>query len=148
MQITSPFAPLFPGLLHDILYVMIGKNFRKTDQKGNNGRAAPAGVFMIDRISRNFVHYSAYRQQMSSRVALNEAYEVRQSLDIVDLNGRARLLATSSYPRQSLEHALIRAAEESNRIRSVYTSPSLGYVPPQIDSLGLPHIGQNIDMTG
>ncbi len=101
---------------------------------------------MIDRISRNYVHYSAYRQQMTMQKRIHEDYEVRQSYDVANLNGRAHYMEAMSQPRASLETSLIRAAEETNRIHELYQSPSLGVVSPQVDAQGVPYNGHNIDL--
>ncbi len=104
---------------------------------------------MIDRISKNYVHYTGYRQHMTSQLAINQSYEQRMNMDVVELNGRARHMTATSYPRVSMEASLIRSAEEANRIKELYSSmPALGYVAPQIDTLGMPYRGQNIDIVG
>ncbi len=99
---------------------------------------------MIDRISRSFVNYSAYRQNMTSQLAVNNAYEVRESHSILEANGKARLSAT--YPRRALEYSLIHAMDNADRIRSNYTYPAMGHVPSTVDNQGYPYRGQNIDV--
>ena len=101
---------------------------------------------MIDRISRSFVNYSAYRNHMTVQPALSNSFETRESHSILQANGRARL--TAVYPRRAVKYTLVNAMEESDRIRSnnTYSGMGMGYVPSTVDSQGYPYRGQNIDV--
>ncbi|MDR0454127.1 MAG: hypothetical protein LBH05_04890 [Deferribacteraceae bacterium] len=101
---------------------------------------------MIDRISRSFVNYSAYRREMTSQAAVNNSYEVRQNNSVLEANGKARLVSSYIYPRRALEYSLIHAMNNVDRIKDNYTYPAKGYVPSTVDSQGYPYIGQNIDI--
>ena len=98
---------------------------------------------MIDRISRSFVNYSAYRRNMTPQIALNNSFETRESHSILQANGRAKLAAV--YPRRAVKYSLIQAMENSDRIKNTYASSAMGYVPSVVDSQGYPYRGQNID---
>jgi hypothetical protein len=98
---------------------------------------------LIDRISRNFIAYSDYRQSMASRVHILERGETRHTQDIVDLSYKARFLASNAYPRAALEVALVNAHEEADRISGAYTYPSFGFTPAKAENALLR--GQNID---
>ncbi|MDR2400971.1 MAG: hypothetical protein LBD73_04890 [Deferribacteraceae bacterium] len=98
---------------------------------------------MIDRISRNFVTYTDFRQSMTSRVHILERGETRHTLDMVDLSYRARFLASNAYPRVALEVALVNAHEAASRISGAYTYPSFGFTPSKVENALLR--GQNID---
>ena len=99
---------------------------------------------MIDRISRSFVNYSAYRSNMTTQLALNNSFETRESHSILQANGRAKLAAV--YPRRAVKYSLIHAMEEADRIKNNYTYSAKGYVPSTVDSQGYPYRGQNIDV--
>jgi hypothetical protein len=98
---------------------------------------------LIDRISRNFITYSDFRQSMTSKVHILERGETRHTLDMVDLSCRARFLAANAYPRAALEVALVNAHQEASRISGAYTYPSFGYTSAEAENSILR--GQNID---
>ncbi|MDR2105708.1 MAG: hypothetical protein LBP51_08155 [Deferribacteraceae bacterium] len=98
---------------------------------------------MIDRISRNFITYTDYRQSMSNKVHILERAETRHTLDNIDLSYKARFLAANTYPRAALEVALVNAHQEAERIKGSYTYPSTDYSPAEAENAILR--GQNID---
>jgi hypothetical protein len=109
-----------------------------------SGYAAFRERELIDRISRNFITYSDFRQSMTNRVHILEQGETRHTLDIVDLTGRARFLAANVYPRAALEVALINAHNEASRVSGGnYSSSQFSASPAQLENALLR--GQNID---
>jgi hypothetical protein len=100
---------------------------------------------LIDRISRNFITYSDFRQSMTNRVHILEQGETRHTLDMVDLTGRARFLAANAFPRAALEVALTNAHEEARRVSGSYTYSSFGFASSPAKAENAMLRGQNID---
>jgi hypothetical protein len=100
---------------------------------------------MIDRISRNFVSYSAYRNRMQSELAVSNSYIMRENVSLHNMNGRA--VQMRSYHRGELENTLMASPELKARMAVHYPLYSrLGYVPGQIQTQAIsPYHGQYVD---
>lgn len=103
---------------------------------------------MIDRISRNFVSYSAYRNHMQSQLAVSNSYTVRENVSLHNMNSRA--IQMRSYHRGELEETLRASPELKDRMAVHYPLYSrLGYVPGQIQTEAIsPYRGQHVDLIG
>ena len=100
---------------------------------------------MIDRISRNFVSYSAYRQRMVNQLAVHDTYITRENVSLHNMNSRA--IQVRSYHRVALEDKLIDLTAGKSRLELNYPTYSiLGYVPGQVDS-GYTSRGQHLDIS-
>ena len=101
---------------------------------------------MIDRISRMYVHYPAYRQYPYTPLATNVAYSHRTGQLVSGIMSNAKLEAAYMYPRQELETYLIRTAENSKRYDGNGIYNAVGNVTLTADINGFPYRGQRIDI--
>ena len=101
---------------------------------------------MMDRISRTYIHYPAYRQYPYTPLATNVAYAHREGLLVSGIKSNAKLEAAYMYPRQELEAYLIRTVENSKRYDGNGIYNSVGNVSLTADPNGYPYRGQNIDV--
>lgn len=102
---------------------------------------------MIDRISRNYIHYNAYRySNHNSTQVSNESYAARQIHATVNQSGRSE--SSLSYNKKAMENALMQANEETERIKSSYSPVSYSYPPTvtETQNQGYPYLGLNVDI--
>ena len=103
---------------------------------------------MIDRISRAFVHYPAYRQHTYTPLATNVAYAHRTGILVSGIQSNAKLEQAYLHPRRALEAYLVRTVENAQRYDGNGVYNSIGNVTSTADPNGYPYRGQFIDVLG
>lgn len=101
---------------------------------------------MVDRISRNYIHYSAYRQHNNSTQVSNYSYAARQLHSVINQSGRSE--SSLAYNKKAMENSIIQANEETERIKSAYSPVSYSYPPTvtETQNQGYPYLGLNVDI--